>query len=109
MPLFDAINRDYYGIDEKYDFALTDEREVQVPWSGVESKSGTLRIFHMTPIQGTDGTPQYTFAVIVKHAGNTYEVCWREARDVAPDQQKIDDLWYWTKGLQFVEVKTASK
>lgn len=103
MPLFDELSYSYYGITKEYNFTLTDEREIELPWPGLLSKSGTLRIFHMTPVEGTSGTPQYTFAVTVFHYGNTIEVCWREARDVAPDQQKIDDFFYWTSGLRFLE------
>jgi hypothetical protein len=102
-PLFDEISQSFYGIDVKYDFSLTEERFIPVPWPGVESKTGMLRVFHMTPIKGSDGTAQYTFAVIVKHFGNTFEICWRDPADVAPDQQKIDDFFYWTHGLAFSE------
>jgi hypothetical protein len=102
-PLFDEINSNYYGIEENYQFELTEERTVTVPWPGLVNKSGTLRVFHMTPIKGKEGTEQYTFAVTVTHLGNTLEACWREARDVAPDQTKIDDFFYWTSGLKFFE------
>jgi len=60
-------------------------------------------VFRMTPLEGATGTPQYTFAVTVRHYGNAIELCWREARDVAPDEQKIEDFFYWTKGLRFYE------
>jgi hypothetical protein len=107
-PLFDDINTNYYGVDENYQFELTEEKTVKVPWPGLKIESGTLRVFHMTPLEGKSGTPQYTFAVTITHYGNTFEICWREATDVVPDQKKIDDFFNWTHGLKFFEPQKKS-
>ena len=103
MPLFDEIGINYYGSKLEYSYQLTEERAIQVPWPGLASKSGTLRVFHMTPLPDSGGTAQYTFAVTVLHFGNTFEVCWREARDKPPDEQKLEEFFYWTHGLRFFE------
>ena len=107
-PLFDEISYSYYDMEENYQFELTEERTIKVPWPGLVNNSGVLRIFQMTPIKGREGTPQYTFAVTVTHFNNAFEICWREARDVAPDQKKIDDFFYWTSGLRFFEPQKKS-
>lgn len=106
IPLFDEINRTYYGIKETYSFDLVEEKSVEVPWQGLENKMNTLRIFYMAPLPGKDGSEQYTFTITLYHYGNTFEICWRDASNVFPDQQKIDDFFYWTKGLKFFEPKT---
>lgn len=99
-PLYDEVSENYFGADIVYRFELTEERTIEVPWNGLESGTGTLRVFRMIPV-GETGEEQYTFAVTVQHSGNTIEFCWRDSHNIPPDEEKLSHFFYWTHGMSF--------
>lgn len=101
-PLYDELSLNFYGADRTYNFEFSEERDIPVEWNGVMTKSGTLRVFHMTPVDES-GEEQYTFAITVFHYGNTIEVCWRDGRITYPDDERYEEFWHWTHGLKFYE------
>lgn len=105
-PLYDEISLVLFGAEPEYSFELTEERDIEVPWPGLASRTAKLRVFHMSPLEGIGGTPQYTFTVLVHHYGNTIELCWRQARDLPPDEEMLETFFYWTKGMRFYEPRT---
>jgi len=100
-PLYDEISNELYQADVPYEFTLTEEREIELPWSGLTDPNATMRIFRMDDIEG-DGS-QYCFTVIVEHYGNTIEFCWRDGSGDPPDEQKLETFFHWTYGLRFSE------
>ncbi len=100
-PIFDEVSDLNYGIDILYEFELIEEREIELPWSGLESGIGTLRIHRMTPIAGGDN--RYAFSILVAHFGNTFEFSWRDHVSAPPDEKKEEKFFYWTHGLRFYE------
>jgi hypothetical protein len=106
MPLYDEVSINLFGVDPNHSYKLTEEREIDVPWRGVETHTGTYRVFEMTPT--SEGPVQYTVAVLVHHYGNTIELCWRDSTTNPPDQAKLEEFFYWTRGLVFFEPETQS-
>jgi hypothetical protein len=100
-PLFDEISVSLFRAELEYDFELVEERPIELPWPGLASGSGTLRVFRLKPHGG--GADQYTFAVLVHHWGNTIEFCWRDQSEVPPDEEKMEQFFYWTHGMRFRE------
>ncbi len=102
-PLYDEISVSFFGADPQYRFELTEERQIEVSWTGLASPVGALRVFHMTPLEEGSGDEQYTFSVTVVHYGNTIEFCWRDGWQSPPDEEKIEEFFYWTQGMRFRE------
>lgn len=100
-PMFDDVSDLNYGMDIVHDFVLIEEREIQLPWSGLEPPVGTLRVHQMTLIEG--GSVRYAWSVLVKHYGNTFEFSWRDPLDTVPDAGKEETFFHWTHGLRFYE------
>ena len=102
-PLYDEIGVNYFDADPQFQFELTEERDIDIPWPGVVLKTGKLRIFHMVPVEGSGETEQYSFTVTVQNYGNTYEVMWRDGRATPPDEDRYELFYHWTRGLRFFE------
>ncbi len=105
MPLYDEISMTVFRADEPYTFELTEEKDIALPWPGLQNPTGTLRVFRMTPVVG--GEPRYTFAVLVRHYGNTIEFSWRDSSANPPDDEKMKVFFHWTNGLRFSEPETT--
>ena len=104
IPLYDEISLKLFGAEKQYDFELVDEKPIDLPWQGLNPPSGTIRVFKMTPAT-ENAVPQYTFAVYVTHLGNTIEFMWRDSAQSLPDDEKMEDFFYWTRGMTFFEPK----
>jgi hypothetical protein len=100
-PLFDELSVSYFGADPQYSFEPVEEKEIDVPWPGISSKTGRYRLFHMVPLVEGDGNEQYCFAVTVREFGNTYEILWRDGWNSPPDEEKLEAFFHWTRGLRF--------
>ena len=106
-PLYDEIGVMVFQADPTYDFKLTEEKDIIVPWPGVVSGSGILRTWEMTPVGG--GETSHTFAVVVEHYGNTIEFMWRDPVGSVPDDAALEKFFYWTHGIRFYEPEIEEK
>ena len=101
-PLYDEIGDALFEADIPWEFTLTEERQIEVPWSGLANDLVTMRVFRMVSV-GDEENIEYSFTVLVEHYGNTLEFCWRDGSDQPPDDEKIEVFLYWTHGLRFSE------
>ncbi|MFH1677141.1 MAG: hypothetical protein ABIC40_08965 [bacterium] len=104
IPLYDEISLVLFGAEKQYDFELVDEKPIDLPWRGLNPPTGIIRVFKMTPVTEKD-VPQYTFAVYVNHYENTIEFMWRDSAQNPPDDEKMQEFFYWTWGMTFFEPK----
>jgi len=101
-PLYDEIGDVLFEADIPWDFTLTEEREIEVPWPGLSNPIVTMRVFKMEPVDDEENI-EYSLTVLVEHYGNTIEFCWRDGTGSPPDDEKIEVFFYWTHGLRFSE------
>ena len=100
-PLLEEVSELNYGMDILYEFELVEERQIDLPWPGLEPPTGTLRVHKMTRIDSGEIT--YAFSVLVKHFGNTFEFSWRDVSENPPDADMEETFFHWTHGLSFYE------